>query len=233
LSAKLVAAQEQERRRIGCELHDEIGQALTAIKVEVALAERDATTPSGCAAALARLRTITDRTLQSVRDVSRLLHPLDLDDLGLPDAMASYVREFSQRTGVKTSFASDDLPARLAPEIEICAYRIVQEALTNVARHAAASRCQVELRKQDAGIALVVEDDGKGFDQALLSSGQAPRGLGLLGMRERVNGLRGDFRLETSPGTGTRLTVHLPDLPAPAGAPDAEAERGENADSPR
>ena len=211
LSSQLMQAQEDERRRIARELHDEIGQALTALKLELAIAERSAT-PSA-RSSLTEARAITDRALQSVRDMSQLLHPSMLDDLGLPDTATWYLRGFSRRTGITSELVVERLERRLDPEVESCTYRIIQEALTNVARHAEASLCRVEIARVDSSLRIRIEDDGKGFDE---SSDPTPtsRGLGLVGVRERVARLGGTLRVESNLGVGTRLMV---DLPVPEG----------------
>ncbi|MBP1635039.1 MAG: histidine kinase [Acidobacteria bacterium] len=207
LSAKLVDVQEQERRSIARELHDEVGQALTAIKVELAVAERNAGLPEKAHLALGEVRAITDRTLQQVRDLSQLLHPSLLDDLGLPAALEWYLKGFSRRTDVKAELLQDRMEARLPPAVETCVFRVVQEALTNVARHARASSARVYLQRLPHTVLLTVEDDGLGLTEA---PGGEPRGLGLLGIRERATELGGTFRVESQPGKGTRLTVELP-----------------------
>jgi len=143
LSAKVVHAQEQERRRIARELHDEIGQALTAVKTELTLTERHGALSGKPAQSLAEAQSITERTIEIVRNLSELLHPATLDDFGLPDTLASYLRSFGQRTGIRTQLVQDQMARRMPAELEVSAYRIVQEALTNIAKHAQASTCRV------------------------------------------------------------------------------------------
>ena len=206
LSMKLMAVQEDERRRIARELHDEVGQALGAIKLELALVERDVQQPIG--ARLTEARAIVDGALESVRELSRLVHPMMLDDLGLEDATASYLQHFMRRTGIRTELHVSNLDKRFAPQLEVCAYRIVQEAVTNVGRHAAATACQVRLERQPETLRVTVEDDGTGFTPA---DAEAPRaGLGLVGLRERVTDLGGLFEVTSSIGQGTRVSAALP-----------------------
>ncbi len=231
LSARLVHAQEEERRSIARELHDEIGQALTAIKLDLAAAERGLDTPDKARHPLEEARSIADRAVQAVRDLSHILHPAMLDDLGLPDTLNWYLRGFSKRTGIRTELVHDRMEGRLASEVELCAYRIVQEALTNVARHAEASFCRLYLQRLPYTLLVTVEDNGKGFDPRRLEAGDARRGLGLVGIQERVSGLGGTFRLESSPGKGTCLSVELRAL-APA-APMEDAEAAETPVPPR
>jgi signal transduction histidine kinase len=209
LSARLVHAQEEERRIIARELHDEVGQALTAMKMELGAAQRAA---AGAAQPIAEARAIADRLLQGVRDLSQFLHPAMLDDLGLPDTLNWHLRGFAKRTGIQAELVHHRMDVRLAPQVELCAYRIVQEALTNVARHAQAASCRVFLHRLAHTLLITVEDDGVGFDPAATRTGD--RGLGLIGIQERVAAIGGTFRLESSPGRGTRLSVELPALPA-------------------
>ncbi len=224
LSAQIVRAQEDERRLIARELHDEVGQALTAVKLQLSLLRRAGGTHP--AAAIDEARSIVDAALQSARNLSRLLHPPMLDDMGLAAAVDWYLRGFADRTGLATAFEHAGTEERAAPEIETCLFRLVQEATTNVARHAQATSCRVYLQRLPTSVVLTVEDDGRGFDPAAATNGQ-PGGLGLLGIKERVSGFRGVFHLETAPGAGTRITVELPALepPVPAG------EAGDGADS--
>lgn len=207
LSTSLITAQEEERGRIARELHDEVGQALTAIKVELAVAQRKI--HGGASELLEPAQAITDRTLNTVRDLSHLLHPAMLDDLGMAAAVESYVRGFSKRHGLRVDLRQDDLAARLAPEIEVAAYRIVQEALTNVVKHAGASACRVAVGRYQSKLQIVVADDGRGFDLRELEDA-ARHGLGLIGMRERVSQLNGSFFMESAPGRGTTLRVEFP-----------------------
>ena len=211
LSKKLMAVQEDERRRIARELHDEVGQALGAIKLELALAERDVQLP--LQGRLTEARAMVDGALESVRELSRLVHPMMLDDLGLEDATASYLQHFMRRTGIRTELRVSNLDKRFAPQLEVCAYRIVQEAVNNVGRHAAATSCQVRLERQQDALRVTVEDDGAGFTPA---DTEAPRtGLGLVGLRERVTDLGGLFEVTSAIGQGTRVSAALP-LSVPA-----------------
>jgi signal transduction histidine kinase len=209
LSAKLIHAQEEERRSIARELHDEVGQVLTAIKVELAVAQHRIEAEGGTAEALRDVRTITDGAVQTVRDLSHLLHPALLDDLGLPAAVEWYLRGFSRRHGLRADLLQDRMEERLTYETEVASYRIIQEALTNVVKHAHATACRVYLQRLANTVLITVEDDGTGFDSnepATVRSG----GLGLVGIRERVAQLRGTLRIESASGKGARLTVELP-----------------------
>lgn len=209
LSGKLVRAQEDERRAIARELHDEIGQALTAVDVELAVAAAAVGTNGRAATAIHEARTVTQRALGGVRDLSQLLRPSMLDDFGLSDTLKWYLRQFSDRTGVRTELVKDHLDDRLPIDVEVCVYRAIQEALTNVSRHAQATACRVFVQRLAASVIVTVEDDGVG----LSASGPGTRardGLGLVGIRERVSDLGGTFRIEGESGKGTSLTIELP-----------------------
>jgi signal transduction histidine kinase len=210
LSARLVDAQEDERRSLARELHDEVGQALTAIKMDVGVALRSPSTDPRARASLEEARALTETTLQSVRDMSQLLHPSMLDDFGLPETLAAYLRSFSKRTGIRAQLALDGLDTRLPTEVEVCLYRIVQEALTNVARHSGAASCSVVVRRASETVSLVIEDSGRGITGALDGMSAARRGLGMIGMRERAQALAGRFAIENRAEGGTRISVSLP-----------------------
>jgi len=220
LSAQLISAQEEERRTIARELHDEVGQVLTAIKVELMLAERQIQVTGGPPAILSTARSIAERALHTVRNLSHLLHPAVLDDLGLPAAVDAYLKEAGTRHDIRIELLQDGMDDRLSPDIEAAAYRVVQEALTNVIKHARAETCRVYLQRLVNTVLVTIEDDGAGFDVAAVQQAGARAGLGLVGIRERVAQARGTLRLESAPGKGTRLTI---ELPAPAAIPAARA----------
>jgi signal transduction histidine kinase len=210
LSGRLVRAQEDERRTIARELHDEIGQALTAVDVELSVAER-AIPPDGRAvSAVKEARVVTQRALAGVRDLSQLLRPSMLDDFGLPDTLKWYLRKFSDRTGVRTELIAERLTDRLPIDIEVCVYRAIQEAVTNVSRHARATSCHVFVQRLASSIVVTVEDDGVGLQPVESGKSGKRDGLGLVGIRERVSDLGGAFRIDGRSGKGTRLTIELP-----------------------
>lgn len=209
-SAKVLNAQEEERRTIARELHDEVGQALTAIRVELDVAQRRLAAAGGPPDTLHEAQTITDSALQTVRGLSQLLHPAALDDLGLPAVIEASLRGLSRRHNIQTRLHQVGLPERLPREVELAAYRIVQEALTNIARHARATECDVRLTQLSDRLLVEVEDNGIGFvddtDRPIVA-----RGLGLVSVRERAARLGGTFNVLSAPGEGTRVIVSLPE----------------------
>jgi signal transduction histidine kinase len=214
LSARLVSAQEEERRVIARELHDEVGQALTAIKMELGVAHRDVAGDSRARSSLAEARAIAESALQSVRDMSQLLHPPMLDDLGLPDTLDTYLRAFSKRTGIRAQLTHERMDERLPADVEVAVYRIVQEALTNVLKHARATSCTVRLMKRDDQLQLTIEDDGWGLEAAARAVAAERPGIGVIGMRERAASLGGTFSMTTREEGGTRVAVRLPLTPS-------------------
>ena len=213
LSTHLMHAQEMERRTIAQELHDETGQALTALSIN--LAEIEKTMPSDLlptvAGRLAESRALTDRTLEQIRELSLSLRPSLLDDLGLVPALRWYTKRYAQRTHIAVEFRAQGLNERLPYAVETTLYRVVQEALTNVARHARAANVQVHLQRCGLGIVAVMQDDGRGFDPKVQLSPDTPsHGAGLLGMRERASMLGGEVRVDSQLGQGTRITVEIP-----------------------
>jgi PAS domain S-box-containing protein len=209
LSRRVVELQEGERRHLARELHDEIGQSLTAIGINLQAVKRS------CGAAelppLDECIGIVDRAMQQVRDLSLDLRPAMLDDLGLVSALRWYLDLQAKRVGYKARLAADTNDVRISPAIEIAAFRVAQEALTNVARHARARRVNVRLRVRDGALRLVVRDDGGGFDaDAILRRGRRGEGLGLLGMRERAALLGGQVMIRSAPGRGTEVRLLIP-----------------------
>lgn len=209
LSARLVHAREEEQRRIARELHDEVGQALSAVKVQLAVAERRIERMGAARALLADAQTSADSALHSVRDLSHLLHPSALDDLGLVAALESLVADFRRRHQIAIEFIHQGQDRRLHAETERAIYRIVQEALTNIARHAEATSGAVHLTIEPAIVRVAIEDNGIGFDVADVERPGRRRGLGLLSIRERATGLRGTVNIEST-GQGSRIQVDLP-----------------------
>ena len=210
LSARVIRVQEEERRAIARELHDEVGQVLTAIKVELAKVQRAIEAGGGDGQLLQNTRAIADGALHTVKDLSRLLHPAVLDDLGLSSAVEWHLKEFGRRHALRVEFDQAHMDQRLPSAVELAVYRVVQEALTNVARHASATRCSVSLRRWPEVLVVRIEDNGVGFD---LGRPNEHRGLGLIGIRERVAELDGHLRIDSTPGRGTRVVIDLPVQP--------------------
>ncbi len=206
LSARLVDTQERERRAISRELHDEVGQTLSAVVVE--LSNLSAALPESAPLLLRghveTTKRLVESTMNVVRNMALLLRPSMLDDIGLVPALRWQAREVSRRTGVRVDIATGTLPDDLPDEHKTCIYRVVQEALFNCTRHADAHVCRITLRHEGGELLLAVQDDGRGFDRT------QERGLGLLGMQERAERLGGRFEVNSAAGKGTLLTVSLP-----------------------
>ena len=228
LSARLLHAQEDEQRRIARELHDEVGQTLSAVKMELSVAGRRLERTGNDAQLLADALSSVDSALRTVRDLSHLLHPSALDDLGLVAALESQLADFGRRHDITVEFVHDGFESRHGDEIERAVYRIVQEALTNVARHAHARCVRVELRAKSGACHLVVEDDGVGFDVADAERPGRRRGLGLLGIRERVSQLQGRVQIQSGRRGGTRMEVYLPLAGVTAAGGNTREEVGES-----
>jgi PAS domain S-box-containing protein len=205
----IATAQEDERHRLSRELHDEVGQHLAALMLGLGALERDLRgTPS--ASELPKLQQLTETIGREIHALAVQLRPAALDDLGLQRALSTYIDGWSARSGVKVEFHSTNVDdPRLPSEIQLALYRIVQEALTNVVKHAVATRVSVILNRRDGEVAAVIEDDGRGFDPETLKP--APNsGLGLIGMKERAAQLDGGITVESEPGHGTTVFVRLP-----------------------
>ncbi|HXF99108.1 MAG TPA: GAF domain-containing sensor histidine kinase [Gaiellaceae bacterium] len=202
---RVVEAQELERRRLARELHDETGQALTSILLALKPLESLLSDEEG-RAAVAAVRELVVSTLQDVRRLAVELRPSALDDFGLVPAVERLADTFRGQSGLQVELQANLGEERLAPEVETVLYRIVQEALTNVAKHARADRVSIVLTRRAQGVMAVVEDDGVGFDPRVERDG----GLGLLGMRERLALLGGRLQVESAPGKGTTLVAEVP-----------------------
>jgi signal transduction histidine kinase len=210
LSMRLVEVQEAERKRIAAELHDRVGQTLTALSISLNVLK--ARLPADAAIAVQPQIEdglgLVESTAEGIREVIADLRPAVLDDYGLPAALRWHAEQFEQRTGIATRVVAD-ASIRLPPASEAAIYRIAQEALTNVAKHAKASVAEVRLMASAKTVSLTVTDDGKGFDP---SAGPMVDhlGWGLMIMRERAEALGGWFALESAPGEGARVEVAIP-----------------------
>jgi len=199
---RVIEGQEIERRRLARELHDETGQALTSVLLGLKTVE----TADDVPAALGRLRELVVATLQDVRRLAVELRPKVLDDFGLVPALERLVETFAEATGISVAFESRLGDDRLSPEVETTLYRIVQESLTNVAKHAGATRVSVLLVRRPRGVSALVEDDGHGFDPESATTA----GMGLVGIRERLALLEGRLTIESGRGAGTSLVAEVP-----------------------
>jgi two-component system CheB/CheR fusion protein len=208
LTAGLLNAQEEERRRVSRELHDDLSQKVAKLQFDVEMLDQQL--PPDLMDGKKRLLAIRDEigTLSDdLRRIARQLHPAALDHLGLAIAIRSYSQEFSEREGLPVKFTARKVPARIPPEAASSLYRIVQEALRNVAKHAGQTSVEIRLTGGSKQLSLSIRDNGIGFD---LHSVQHKGGLGLIGMQERVRLIRGEFSLETRPGRGAAIMIRVP-----------------------
>lgn len=209
---QVVTAQEHERQRIARDLHDTTGQALTALGLGLAaVGEAVANKPELAIRQLGQLKGLTSQALEELRDLIGNLRPAVLDDLGLVPAVQGFGRDFEGRNGIHTSVTISGRRQRLAPELETIIFRVVQEALTNVARHAAAHNVAIQLTFRPESLSLVIADDGCGFDpQQALQPQAKRRAWGLLGMRERIALVQGQCDIQSAPGRGCTLQITIP-----------------------
>lgn len=209
LSQRVLEVQEQERRRVALELHDELGQLLTAIKINLQLGEqyKDKAPPALHAQSL----RMVEEALQQVRHLATGLRPSMLDDLGLAPALKWVAEQSASRSGFKVSFHNERTRVRLASEIETACFRIVQEALTNISRHAQATLVDINLRREGTGLLLTVQDNGQGFDLAAMQArAMAGGSLGVLGMQERATLVGGRLDITATPELGCTVTLRAP-----------------------
>lgn len=214
LVSRLVQAQEAERRRVADELHDLIGQNLTALGIDLqALKQRLQSAGDAIAAPrLDAMAALLETTIDAIRGVMTDLRPVALEEFGLVPALRWYASQFGQRTGIKVSTNASGREPRLAPDAELALFRIVQEALTNAAKHSGGTAIEITVASQDGGLRVTVEDDGRGFAEPVGARSARRGGFGLPTMRERVEALRGALRIEF-PGRGTRVVVEIPVAP--------------------
>ncbi|HEY6476810.1 MAG TPA: sensor histidine kinase [Polyangia bacterium] len=209
LHGRLEAAKEEERRFLAHELHDELGQSLTALKLRLQLGSQALAVPpnDGTPQAL----TLIDQLIARVRRISVDLRPPLLDEVGLGPALRLYLESQAALSQVPIQLdVEDGERARLAPDLEIACFRVVQESITNALRHAAAGHIRVQIVRTADQVSLAIHDDGRGFDPAALSAADLAGHLGIVGMRERVRARAGQFRLRSRPGAGTDVEIDLP-----------------------
>jgi signal transduction histidine kinase len=230
LSGRLLTIQEEERHRLSRDLHDGIGQLLTALRIEIShlgheegakLAQKDRER-------LQRARSLAEEAVRSTRDIALLLRPSLLDDLGLEAALQWQTEDFGRRTGLGVHFSASGLQENLPDAWKTCVYRIVQEALHNCEKHAAPTQVQVRVNQEPDRLTLEVQDDGVGFELNAQGAPLRSAGLGLLGMRERAAMLGGALHISSAPGHGSTVRVELPISPMPSpnsGSPLSEEIR--------
>jgi len=204
LSERLVNVQEEERRSLSRELHDDLGQAMSAMLLEIGKLESARGNPAARWDGLASVRQLAEQNVTKVRDMALLLRPAMLDELGLVPALRWQAREVSRRTGLRVKMIADELNEDLPDLSRTCIYRVVQEALNNCVKHSRAKEVRVVIQRDVDGLSVSVQDDGAGFDPS------RNKGLGLLGMMERVNALGGRLHIESQPGRGTVISTYVP-----------------------
>ncbi|MBI4907937.1 MAG: sensor histidine kinase [Acidobacteria bacterium] len=214
LSLRLLEVQEQERASLARELHDEVGQTLTALRMEISQALPNVIRPE-TRERLERAKALAEQTVQEVRDISLMLRPSLLDDLGLVPALQWQLESFSARSGIPVAFTGDGVSEDLPDRVRTCLYRIVQEAVHNCEKHAKATRLDVRLHQSGGTLELEVKDNGVGFP-----SSSAGRGSGILGMRERVSQLDGSLSIESQRFKGATIRIRIP---VPVGSIETEA----------
>ncbi|HXA76520.1 MAG TPA: response regulator [Candidatus Acidoferrales bacterium] len=226
LSHRLIAAQDQERRRIARELHDSLGQDLSAAKMLADAIVMQNGSPDPMKRSAGELSSLVDHAIQQVRSISYLLHPPLLDEIGLHSALQWYLDGLQKRSGIEMSIKAEpaDFP-RLPADIETAIFRIVQEALTNVFRHSGASKASVLLTKGESEVACLVRDDGKGITEDVREFKPEIIGVGIAGMRQRVKEFDGELQLRNAnPGTLIEITIPFPNEP-PAFDPKPKQSR--------
>ncbi len=211
LSGARAEAQEEERRRISREIHDGLGQLLTAIKLNLEMLEDDVPESVDATKRIGEVKQLLDNVLQEAREISYNLMPSVLDDFGLGPGLQSLCEQFSKRTGLKISFHEHGLTDRMSPNVEIGVYRIAQEALNNIAKHAEAKKVSVQIVRKENTLQMTVEDDGKGMEGGVpLAKPTTSGGTGLVSMRERASSFGGTLVVDSSLGKGTVISVEIP-----------------------
>jgi PAS domain S-box-containing protein len=206
LSHQILQAQEEERLRISRDLHDEIAQTLVGINVQLSTLTREAAgAPKGLQQKIARTQQMLEKSVEKVHLFARKLRPALLDDLGLIPALQAFIKSFTKQTGVRAGLTAFAAVERLDSAKRTVFFRVAQEALTNVARHAQASQVEVIIQKLQDGICMIIKDDGKSFQVDRVMHGKGRKHLGLLGMR-----VSGSFEVESAPGHGTTITAKIP-----------------------
>jgi two-component system sensor histidine kinase UhpB len=209
-ATQILTAQEQERKRIARELHDETSQVLTSLLISLKVLE-ESINGDEARQRIEDTRSLVHQTLRAIRNLSIDLRPSALDDLGLLPALRWYIKEYQQKCKIDVEFVANNFKERLPSELETALYRIVQEALTNTAKYANATRARVSVIEEQDKVTATISDNGKGFDaHTLLKLPWQERGLGLAGMHERATLLDGSLLINTEPGRGTTIQVTIP-----------------------
>ena len=199
------------RKKISRELHDVIAQTLTSINVRLAALKKEAAlNTKGLERNIARTQQLVERSVHTVHRFARELRPAVLDDLGLVPALHAFMKSFREQTGIRVSLSAPAAVNQLNGDKRTVLFRVAQEALTNVARHAQASQAEVRIQKLDGAICMRIRDDGKGFQTALVLHAKRNKRLGLLGMRERLEMVGGNITIESAPGRGTTIQAQVP-----------------------
>ena len=211
VSRGVLRLQEEERGRISRDLHDGIGQLLTALKIQLELLEQEAASISALGSRIAGARELADTALAEVRQLSHLLRPQMLDELGLEPTLRWLCRTFQKRTGIAVDLSIEGTERRADADMETLVFRIAQESLTNVARHSGAKTARVILRREPDRLVIRISDPGSGFSpETLLSASEDDRGFGVRAMRDRVEFMNGRFSIRSAAGEGTTVEAELP-----------------------
>jgi signal transduction histidine kinase len=212
LLQKIVTTQEDERRRIARDIHDQLGQRVTALRLQLASLSNALDVHPDLSSRITPLQQVAERLDAEVSFLAWELRPAALDDLGLPEATDAFLDEWSRHYSIPADLHLTGFSERrLGPEVETHLYRIMQESLNNIAKHALATHVNVLLKRNKKNVTLIVEDNGRGFNPSKKNpNGSSAKGLGLLGMNERAMLLHGDLQIESSPGTGTTIYVRIP-----------------------
>jgi signal transduction histidine kinase len=226
LSRQLLLAQEEERKKISRELHDVIAQTLTTINLRLASLKNEATlNTKGLLRSIARTQKLVERSVNIVHRFARELRPTVLDDLGLIPALHTFMKNFREQTGLRVSLSAFAEVEQVNGDKRTVLYRVAQEALTNIGRHARASQAHVKIQKLDGAVCMRIRDNGKGFQEAHVLRAKKSKRLGLLGMRERLEMVGGSFTVTSKPGKATTVLAQIPLLDRKGGGSRNRAGR--------
>jgi len=218
LSRQLLSAQEEERKKISRELHDVIAQTLTTINVRLTSLKKEASlNTKGLERSIARTQRLVEHSVSIVHQFARELRPTVLDDLGLIPALHTFMKNFRKETGIVVSLSAFAAVEQVNGDKRTVLYRVAQEALTNIARHAHASQAEVKIQQLNGAVCMKIKDDGKGFDKNRVLHAKKRERLGLLGMRERLEMVGGNFTVTSLPGKGTTVVAQVPLIDRPPG----------------